>query len=160
MPNMDNVICNFCNKEFRKKKSQIFLSQKHYCSKICLEKSKKKGKLVECFVCKKLVYKKIKNLNLSKSGKYFCSHTCSNICTGERQRAENHSNWINGESSYKNLLKRTNSLKECVLCKKNDIRILCVHHLDKNRKNNKINNLIWLCHNCHFLVHNYKKEIK
>ena len=157
---MENVACNFCNKEFKKKKSQISLSLKNYCSRICSEKGRKKGKMVKCFVCKKSVYKKLKDIKLSKSGKYFCGHICSNTWIGEQQRTENHPNWISGKASYKNLLRRTDSMKECVLCKKDDIRVLCVHHLDKNRKNNKIENLIWLCQNCHFLVHNYKKEIK
>ena len=28
------------------------------------------------------------------------------------------------------------------------------------RKNNSVSNLIWLCHNCHHLVHHYKNETK
>jgi predicted HNH restriction endonuclease len=32
--------------------------------------------------------------------------------------------------------------------------------VDKNRKNNKIKNLIWLCRNCHFLIHNYPVKLK
>ncbi len=157
---MEDIICEICGKKSKRKRSQIKLAAKHYCSRFCSEKGRKKGKIIECCVCKKLVYKKLKDLNLSKSGKYFCSHVCCNIWVGEQQRAENHPNWASGKASYKKLLIRTDSLKECVLCKKNDIRILCVHHLDKNRENNKIKNLIWLCRNCHFLVHNYKKEIK
>lgn len=41
----------------------------------------------------------------------------------------------------------------CGLCRTRDKRILAVHHLDRNKLNNKIDNLTWLCHNCHFLVH-------
>lgn len=48
--------------------------------------------------------------------------------------------------------------KICRLCKTKDIRVLAVHHIDKNRKNNKISNLAWLCHNCHLLVHHYDAE--
>jgi hypothetical protein len=157
---MENVICNFCGKEFKKKKSQINLSSKHYCSRVCSEKGRKRGKLVKCYLCKSPIYKKLKDLNLSKSGKYFCSHVCSNIWLGGQQRAGNHPNWSSGKSSYKNLLNRTDFKKECILCGKDDSRILCVHHLDKNRNNNKVQNLVWLCRSCHFLVHNYKKEIK
>jgi predicted HNH restriction endonuclease len=36
--------------------------------------------------------------------------------------------------------------------------MLIVHHVDENRSNNDPENLIWLCYNCHHLVHNYQKE--
>jgi len=37
---------------------------------------------------------------------------------------------------------------------------LIVHHIDKNRNNNGIENLIWLCQNCHYLVHHYTDDRK
>jgi predicted HNH restriction endonuclease len=36
--------------------------------------------------------------------------------------------------------------------------MLVVHHIDENRNNNNHENLIWLCYNCHHLVHNYPDE--
>lgn len=156
---MKDVVCSFCNRKFKRKESQIKSAIRHYCSVYCSEQGRKRGKIVRCFVCKKTTYKKLKALKLSKSGEYFCSHKCSNIFIGRGQRAENHPNWAGGIFSYKNLLKRTDLKKECILCGKNDSRILCVHHLDKDRGNNKISNLVWLCRNCHFLVHAYRKEI-
>lgn len=65
----------------------------------------------------------------------------------------NHPNWKNGETVYRKTLKRSKKKKVCLLCKVKDQRILAVHHLDHNRKNAKLENLVWLCHNCHFLVH-------
>jgi predicted HNH restriction endonuclease len=47
----------------------------------------------------------------------------------------------------------------CVLCKVSDKRILAVHHKDNNRKNNKVENLVWLCHNCHILVHHFGEDL-
>jgi hypothetical protein len=157
---MEDIICEICGKKFKRKKSQIKLATKHYCSIRCSEKGRRRGKIVKCFVCKTPVYKSLKDLKLSKSGKYFCNHICGNKWIGKQQRAWNNPNWLGGKSSYKELLNREEIMKECILCKKNDTRILCVHHLDKNRENNEIKNLVWLCRNCHFLVHNYKKEIK
>lgn len=156
---MDNIVCHSCGKNFKRKKSQVKLAIKHYCSIYCSEQGRRKGAMVACFVCKKSIYKKLKDLNSSKSGKYFCNHVCGNLWIGNQQRGEKHPNWAGGESSYKALLKRTNRLKRCVLCGKDDMRILCVHHLDENRGNNKMGNLVWLCRNCHFLVHNYKALI-
>lgn len=153
------AICDICGKEFLRKKSQLKLSLKHYCSRQCSEQGRKKGKEIKCFVCKKIVYKSLKDLDRSKSKNYFCGRTCCNIWLGKQQRAENSPNWAGGKSSYKEIFKRTDVKKECVLCGRHDTRILCVHHIDKNRKNNKIQNLVWLCRNCHFLIHNYKKEM-
>lgn len=68
-----------------------------------------------------------------------------------------HGNWKGGEKSYRETLLRIKTEKFCLRCKINDIRILAVHHLDRNRKNNKLENLAWLCHNCHYLIHHDKK---
>jgi hypothetical protein len=44
------------------------------------------------------------------------------------------------------------------LCSTKDERVLAVHHIDHNRLNNKLDNLAWLCHNCHHLVHHDNVE--
>ena len=46
----------------------------------------------------------------------------------------------------------------CNFCRVSDARILAVHHIDGNRENNKLENLAWLCHNCHYLVHHFDQE--
>ena len=155
---MEEIICDNCGKEFRRKKSQLKLAVKHYCSISCMRMGSRKGKIVKCFECKKSIYKSLKDLNLSKSGKYFCGHVCSNKWIGKQQRAELNQNWTGGKASYNTLLKRTDIKRSCLLCDKGNPVILCVHHIDKDRKNNQINNLVWLCYNCHFLVHNYSIE--
>ncbi len=48
---------------------------------------------------------------------------------------------------------RSKIKRECVQCKISDTRLLVVHHLDHNRTNNKLSNLVWICFNCHHLVH-------
>lgn len=49
--------------------------------------------------------------------------------------------------------------KSCVSC--GFTKIVELHHLDGNTKNNTANNLVGLCPNCHRMIHNYKffKEI-
>lgn len=66
--------------------------------------------------------------------------------------------WLNGEFSYRNILIKKKQKRKCWLCGTANFKILAVHHIDKNRKNNNLNNLSWLCHNCHFLVHHYEEE--
>ncbi len=41
--------------------------------------------------------------------------------------------------------------KKCVLCKSEDK--LNVHHIDKNWKNNSLENLVMLCSSCHSTLH-------
>ena len=156
---MAQVICGFCNKEFKKKDSQIKLGLRNFCSKSCCQQGNKRGEIVECFTCKTSIYKSLKDINRSKSKNYFCSQICSNVWVGKEHRASNHSNWTTGESSYKISMKREGFLQKCFLCGEQDSRVLAVHHIDENRKNNNLKNLIGLCHNCHFLIHHHNDEI-
>lgn len=71
---------------------------------------------------------------------------------------EKHKNFKTGEFAYRETMRRRRVPKICSLCKTDDYRVLAVHHIDKNRKNNKASNLAWLCNNCHFLVHHYEEE--
>jgi len=156
---MTVVTCGFCNKDFSKKDSQINLSSRNFCSKSCCQQGNKKGKIVECFTCKTSIYKSLKDINRSKSKNYFCSRICSSVWIGKEHRASNHPNWTTGESSYKTFMKREGLLQKCFLCDEKDERVLAVHHIDENRKNNHLKNLIGLCHNCHFLIHHHKDEV-
>ena len=61
---------------------------------------------------------------------------------------------------YKNILIQNGTKPICKLCGCKDKRVLVVHHLDRKRNNNAIRNLVWLCLNCHHLVHYYKNQIK
>ncbi len=154
---MDNVICNFCEKEFKRKRSQIKLAVKHYCSITCSEKGRRNGKNVLCSTCGLEVYKPLKALKGSKSGEYFCTKKC--LLKWLTKVDHEHPNWKNGSFSYRQRLFREKRVESiCVLCAENDSRMLAVHHIDKDRSNNSVKNLAWLCHNCHFLVHHYKKE--
>ncbi len=160
MVGMDDVRCEVCKKQFKRKKSQVLLAKKHYCSVECQNLDRKKGKIIECNVCSKRVYKKNKDIINSKNGKFFCSIYCSNKWLGNKNRGQNHTNWINGKSSYKEILKRVDMPRVCNLCGERDERVLIVHHIDHNRDNNSIINLVWLCCNCHFLVHNHPTKLK
>ena len=39
----------------------------------------KLGRNVECFTCKKVIYKKPSEIKRSKSGKHYCSRSCATI---------------------------------------------------------------------------------
>ncbi|MFA6464049.1 MAG: HNH endonuclease [Candidatus Paceibacterota bacterium] len=157
------AICKKCKKKFYVKPSWLKKGAGIYCSRKCSDLGRRKGKFAKCDVCKKKIYKSLKDLKRSINKKYFCSRECHLKLLSSIQFGKKHVNWKCGEFTYKNILKKSNVDRVCVLCAKDDERILLVHHIDKNRKNNKISNLSWLCYNCHFLVHHYvniDKEFK
>lgn len=49
--------------------------------------------------------------------------------------------------------------KQCNRCKIKDLRVLIVHHKDRNRNNNKLTNLEILCCNCHQIEHLKNKNM-
>jgi len=152
------VKCKVCDKDFSAKPFWIKKGYGVYCSPGCQHEGRKNGKVVKCFTCKKEIYKQKKALDRSKSGKFFCGRSCQTKWRNSEFSGVKHKNWKDGLYSYRSVLVRHKVPKICNLCKTKDSRVLAVHHIDKNRKNNKVNNLAWLCHNCHFLVHHYDEE--
>jgi len=153
---MEKILCEVCNKSFKRKLSQVRYFKHHYCSKSCHYKARKLGIYTKCANCQKPIYKAMRAVRASKNKKFFCGKKCSNIVLGQIQSRANHPNWTTGKASYKAVMKRSSLKCECVRCGRNDKRILSVHHIDHNRQNNNLRNLVWMCRNCHHLVHNYK----
>lgn len=155
---MPNVVCGCCKNSFYAKPSWIRYGNAKFCSRGCQYKARKTGKVMTCFICKKETYKTKKQLRVSASKKYFCSKSCQAKWRNTIFIGAKHANWIHGFAAYRTILTRNKVPKVCTLCKIDDGRVLATHHIDKNRKNNKLDNLTWLCHNCHFLVHHYHGE--
>ncbi len=159
---MPTVKCGICKRGFYAKPSWIKYGNAKYCSRTCQHEGAKTGKWVTCFTCKKDVYKTLKAIRISKSKKYFCTKKCQTIWRNSVVYVgKNHSNWKSGEHvEYRNRLLKNGVQQYCRVCKTKDKRILCVHHVDRDRKNNSLSNLTWLCHNCHYLVHHFDTKIE
>lgn len=154
---MPNVECLVCRKAFYVKPSHQKLGWGKYCSIKCRSKSQFKGKNVNCFICGKEIYRSLRMISRAKSGKWFCSKLCQTIWRNGVFVEEKSTRFVNGESAYRRILIRSGKGRVCVLCGINNERVLNAHHKDHNRENNKIDNLVWLCFNCHFLVHHDKE---
>lgn len=149
--------CKICGKNFYAKPSHIKNGWAKYCSQKCQYKGYQTGKLVKCDTCGKEIYRTQKELRCSKSKKFFCNRSCFAIWKNHYILfGENHPSWKNGQGSYRAIMMRANILPICCNCGIKDIRVLLTHHVDGDRKNNKIKNLKWLCRNCHYLIHNRK----
>lgn len=155
---MAQAVCKRCGKTFNVKPHWLDVGYGIYCSAECHHASMRTGEDVPCAVCGKMTYKTKKALKGSKSGKFFCSKSCQTQWRNQLYIGPAHKNFKTGEFVYRGVIERSEVSKICRLCKTTDYRILAVHHLDKNRKNNVLENLAWLCHNCHFLVHHYESE--
>tara|TARA_B110000858_G_C17356748_1_gene273467 strand:- start:91 stop:492 length:402 start_codon:yes stop_codon:yes gene_type:complete len=87
-----------------------------------------------------------------KTKRYKNSKYCSRSCANNRQEW-----WNNNLKSYRKIAFRTWP-KECAICGFD--KIVAVHHIDEDKKNNNVKNLIPLCPNHHEMVHSkYANEI-
>lgn len=150
---MPIVACNICQNKFYVKPSHQKMGYGKYCSKNCQSKAQLAGKHVPCFLCGKKIYRSLSQIKHSKSGNFFCDKTCQTRWKNSFKIEASHPNWRNGTSAYRNILLRSDRIQVCEDCGINDVRILTAHHIDLNRKNNNLSNLMWLCLNCHYLRH-------
>lgn len=155
---MPSVLCKICLNKFYVKPFHQNKGWGIYCSKTCQSKGQRTGQIHECYICKKPTYKNLNTVIKSETGKFFCSKSCQTVWRNTNYSGNNHSNWKGGKASYRKILSRADVEEICAKCKNQDKRILAVHHKDKNRDNNLVSNLVWLCHNCHYLVHHHKDE--
>lgn len=105
----------------------------------------------KCPVCDK----DFETLSGHKREKTTCSHSCSNTFY---RSGSNNPNWKEESTQYRNKCFEFHK-KECIICKED--KIVEVHHLDENRENNKIDNLVPLCPTHHKYLHsNYRYLIE
>lgn len=111
---------------------------------------------LQCANCGKEINKTPSQIKRSKTGNMYCSKTCAVSKNNKLfKKWENHPQYKKGTNCYRNI-KLESLSKEKQLCEKcgiSDKRVLQVHHKDKNRQNNKLENLELLCANCHLIAH-------
>lgn len=156
---MPDTKCAICGKNFYAKPRHLKIGWGKYCSNRCKYTAQRKGKIVDCSNCGKKIYRGLADFSDSKSGLFFCNKSCHCSWTNKNLHlGVNHPQWVSGENSYKQSFFRSfTGEKKCMRCGIKDERVLIIHHKDKNRRNNAINNLELLCCNCHYLKHEYSK---
>lgn len=157
---MPQVRCKICARDFYAKPNWLENGWGKYCSRECQYEGQKTGITVRCFICKKAIYRTRKELRVSKSKKYFCTKTCQTLWRNKEFSGPRHGQWKGGKNvAYRKLLLKSRTERICKRCRLEDERVLVVHHLDKNPKNNTLENLTWLCNNCHYLVHQHNVSV-
>jgi|SRR3989338_1501912 len=146
--------CKVCGRGFLIKEFHAGKGWGKYCSIKCHAKAQRNGKWVRCEHCSKRIYRTPRDFRKSHSKRFFCSVSCH--CSWENKNIRcgaNSPNWIAGVSAYRDLMRRHKISLKCRKCGIADKRVLTVHHKDGNRRNNDIDNLEWLCRNCHAIIH-------
>ena len=135
--------CLVCHKQFYTVPTS---SKQKTCSQNCNSLNKRilptKDKCKQCG--KDISFPKYKP-------KVYCSRSC-----GSRSRWHNSENFKTSRFAKNELRTMANKCFKCQY--KNIPEILQIHHIDRNRKNNKRENVILLCPNCHEEEHYQNKD--
>lgn len=144
-----NTKCFICNKLIYRRPSQIKANHgRVYCSNACHGISCRKEK--PCIVCN--------NPILAGLHKKTCSRKCSNINRiGIQYKINRPKDKVKWQRGLKIRLLNTRGNK-CERCGYDKYEILQVHHKNRDRDNNTLNNLELICPNCHFEEHYLEKS--
>lgn len=153
--------CKQCGGVFHTKQSLIARGYGVYCSRACHHAGMRTAVLGVCTTCGAGVRRTPAKLRINKSKKVFCGKSCQTKWRNTQYRGKNHTQWKGGNSvNYRAIMKKASVPEVCALCHTVDTRVLAVHHIDRNRINNALENLLWLCHNCHHLTHYTKGGVR
>ena len=154
----EKVSCKNCGEIFvRRVKPVKGKKKKECCSVFCVYEYKKKQRIkVNCRNCNKDLAITKSKFEHSKHKIFFCCRQCKDdgqkiggTCP-EIQPDHYGTSTNNYRKIYKNY---TDESLECYRCGYNEFESAVeIHHIDKNRNNNNIKNLIPLCANCHKAV--------
>jgi hypothetical protein len=144
-----NSSCSVCSKQIYRRPIELQRTGgKAYCSRVCFGFSCRRE--VECVVCKTKI--------LAGLHKKTCTRACANkLRTGIRYHTGRPRDKVKDQRAIKlRLIEKRGSV--CERCGYSKVEILHVHHRDRDRKNNDLQNLELICPNCHFEEHYLEKS--
>ena len=144
-----NTVCLICNTPIYRRPNELIKSRGHaFCSMICYGKSCRKEK--PCLVCGMLIMAKFK--------KKTCSRSCANKHREgiKYKMGRPHDKVVYQQGLKFRLLKERGD--KCERCNFPKTKILVVHHKDRDRSHNDLDNLELICPNCHYEEHYLEKS--
>lgn len=146
-------LCKHCGKEYYAPKHRI----RSFCSIKCAHDSKKV--FASCAVCGVEFSRSRSKLKAPKNGISFCTRLCKEKAQSlASDILPNPEHYGDGLSSYRDVAFRSLP-HNCNRCGYNEVvGILKVHHKDRDRQHNAVENLEILCPNCHDLEHYRNKD--
>lgn len=76
--------CLFCRTIFKVRSNEVKKGKGKFCSRICFDKYRNKGKLIQCHYCKKDKWYPTGRWKRNITGLFFCSRTCYFNSLGHR----------------------------------------------------------------------------
>jgi len=138
-------ICKACGVSFISKKAPK--KPQDYCSRQCSAQKKCKEKIERtCQECNKIFYVAPNIVKKHSTGGKFCKNEC------RLKNWNKNSMQVQKPGMYRKNAWRFYE-KRCYDCGITDERVLVIHHIDGNRKNGLLSNLVPVCHNCHCIRH-------
>ena len=144
-----NINCVICKKSVYRRPGEIERKNgRAFCSVTCYGISCRKE--VPCVICAKLI--------LSGLHKKTCSRSCANKHrAGIQYKINSPRDKVKNQRSLKIRLLNQRG-KNCERCGYAKIEILQVHHKNRNKENNELENLELICPNCHAEEHFLKNS--
>ncbi len=144
-----NTKCLICNNPIYRRPAEIHRNHgRVFCGQVCYGISCRKEK--PCVVCKKLI--------LASENKKTCSRSCANKRrVGIKYKIGSPQDKVKSQRSLKIRLINLRG-KNCERCGSNKYEILQVHHKNRDREDNKLENLEIICPNCHAEEHYLKNS--
>jgi endogenous inhibitor of DNA gyrase (YacG/DUF329 family) len=144
------LICPICNKQYISRIDK----QLKFCSRKCYGYSNQKRVLLVCSYCRKEFYRTLSKLKNAKHEIFFCCRQCKDI--GQKTIKEiqpAHYGTADKTKKYREKFIKQNRLI-CTRCGYKEFTCsVQIHHIDKDRNNDNIDNLVSLCANCHLALH-------
>jgi len=144
-----NTSCLICSKPIYRRPNELIKSNGHaFCSIKCYGKSLRKEK--PCLICGTLI--------MARFNKKTCSRACANKNRAGIKYKMNRpkDKVVHHQRLILRLLNQRG--RKCERCGYSKFQILHVHHKDRNRSNNNLDNLALICPNCHYEEHYLEKS--
>jgi len=154
--------CEYCGKEFIRRKNPIKgRENKKYCSRECSFKYKIAETIrvkVICRNCEKELKVTESRFKRSRKKIFFCCRKCKDEAQKIGGKCPEIQPAHYGTSTYvpyRKVYKEETGIEKlkCFRCQYEEFEsVVEIHHIDRNKENNEIENLIPLCANCHRAV--------
>lgn len=150
--------CAHCGAKFLKPSRFCEEGKPAFCSRACASTYRRKRVTVFCALCGKSKEIPESRYTTSKNKIFFCSRACKD--KGQKLESDLTSilpgHYGTGRTTYRARCFSRHKHKCCVC---GESLIVEVHHLDRDRNNININNLVPLCPTHHAYMHSVHKEL-
>lgn len=166
----EEITCEYCGKTGVKRPGEVKKARKIgrplCCSLACTKRARIKYVDLICAFCNK-EYKKSESFlrnTPSKSGLRFCCKRCQDRAKAGKDRLLTLPHYGQDESQEYRATALRHYGQQCEVCKQQKLKnqfwetlpgVLNVHHIDGNRSNNEVENLMVICP-CHHAALTYK----